>query len=421
MRALGALSLAVTLVGLAQAQEITPPPPAPQGQSGAMLLPALIEHSLHYATLEDGRISGEGADFLRQLGQNAHFILLGEDHGNAGIANFATAYWRELNAVGYQHVAVEIDPYLAANAERELRAGGVPQWTRYLASHGGSAGAPFFGWTAEAELLNTVVQTSAARRSPAIWGLDQVFNGSAPARLRDIADGARNREARLIAAELAASGEGDWTNDWFATVTLERLQRLRSHLNSARDRSWAEMADALIVSRRIYAPFMARSGEAYLANHERETLMKRNFLRYYEAALRAERAPPRVMLKFGAYHMTRGATPTWVQGLGGFVTEFAVAHDMNATTISLWCGPGGRIHAQPEPVQCDEPVAEHFPFLTPYIDRERVTIIDCRVWRLRPSRWQHLAPEIKSLIGSYDVVVFIPNGQEATFLDGVGP
>ncbi len=125
MRRLCAVVIAALLSTLASAQEITPPPPAPPGASGAVLLPALIEHSLHYATLENGRLSGEGADFLRALGQNSQFILLGEDHGNSGIANFATAYWRELNAVGYQYAAIEVDPYLAEAVQRELRAGGA--------------------------------------------------------------------------------------------------------------------------------------------------------------------------------------------------------------------------------------------------------------------------------------------------------
>src|SRR5262245_52586031 len=94
--------IALMLVcGAAPAQEITPPPPAAAGASAESLLPALIAHSRRSAAIVDGRLVGEGADFLRELGRNAHFVLIGEDHGYAGIAEFAAAYWRDLNEAGY--------------------------------------------------------------------------------------------------------------------------------------------------------------------------------------------------------------------------------------------------------------------------------------------------------------------------------
>ncbi len=176
------------------------------------------------------------------------------------------------------------------------------------------------------------------------------------------------------------------------------------------------MADALIQSRRIYAPFVGGGGEVYLANLERETLMKRTFQQRFEAAARADGALPRVMLKLGGYHITRGASPTWVQGLGGFVSEYAVAHGVTATTISMWCGPGGAVYSTPEPVQCDESVAAYWPFLAGYVDRERVTIVDFRIWRLRPGRWEHLSADAQAMIGSYDVLVIVPNGPASPFL-----
>lgn len=322
-----ALAAGLAALGVAQAQELTPPPAVElaEGQTAADLLPALIEHSRHTATLRDGVLSGEGGEFLRALGADSHYVLIGEDHGNAGVAAFANAYWRDLNALGYQYAALEVDPYVAAALERELRAGGLRAWAAFLAEHGGVVGAPFVNWTEEAALAESIVRTSRAQERPAVWGLDQTFIGAAAWQLRDIADGAHSAAARGLAARLAASAaEGGLSG--FAKLDAAALVDLRDALSHRRDARWAALAEAMIVSHRIYQPFTGGGGEPYLANRERETLMKRLFLEQFEAALEADNAPPRVMLKFGGYHTYRGATPTWVQGLGGFVTEFATAH-----------------------------------------------------------------------------------------------
>lgn len=411
---------ALGLVSAAWAQEITPPPPAPSGAAPESLLPALIQHSRHSATMIDGRLAGEGADFLRELGRNAHFVLIGEDHGYAGIAEFAAAYWRDLNTVGYQYAALEIDPYVAADLERTLRAGGVAEWARYLAGRGGAMGAPFMAWAPEAALAEGIVRSSRTRREPAIWGLDQVFIGAAPWLLRDIADSARSREARTLAAALADEGAASDDRAWFGKIDGARLQALRAALAGRADARWAERVDAMIVSHRIYQPFTSGHGEAYLANDERETQMKRLFQAHYEAAMRADREAPRVMLKFGSYHMMRGATPTHVQGLGGFVTEFAVARGQRAVSILAMCGPGGAVAQHEEaPLACDGLFTGPFSFLAAHVSRDEIAIFDLRVWRLRPGRWAHLPAEMRQLIDSYDVAVVIPGRPAAAALAGL--
>lgn len=415
-----ALMALIVLSGAAHAQEITAPPPAPAGATSESLLPALIEHSRHNAAIADGRLVGEGAAFLREMGRNAHFVLIGEDHGYAGIAEFAAAYWRDLNAFGYRYAALEIDPYVAADIERELRAGGSEAWARYLVGRGGAAGAPFVSWASEANLAAEVVNSSRVRRGPTIWGLDQVFIGSAPWLLRDVSVGARNRQARALAAALAEEGASSEDPSWFGRIDGSRLIDLRAALSGGADARWAERVDALMVSHRIYQPFTAGRGEAYLANEERETLMKSLFLERHEAALRADRAPPRVMLKFGSYHMMRGATPTHVQGLGGFVTEFAVARGQRAVSILALCGPGGAIaRHEAAPLPCDQLYAGPLSFLADHVSREEIAVFDLRVWRLRPERWEHLPGAIKRLIDSYDVAVVVPGRSAAEPLSGV--
>jgi hypothetical protein len=89
-----------------------PPPPAPEGVSGEELLPGLVKHSAKTARIENGRLAGE-------------------DHGSAGIAQFVEALWRDLNELGFDHLAVETDPFVAAKMERTLREGGLSAWAAF--------------------------------------------------------------------------------------------------------------------------------------------------------------------------------------------------------------------------------------------------------------------------------------------------
>jgi hypothetical protein len=418
---LAAALAAIATHASAQSTEITPPPRAElaDGVPASTLLPALAQHSRHVARLENGRLTGEGADFLRALGAQSQFVLIGEDHGNEGIADFAAAYWRDLNDAGYDYFAIETDPWIAEALERELRAGGVAAWTHYAEANGGAIAAPFYTWTPEVRLAEAVIETSGARRHAALWGLDQVFVTSSGIALRQVAASARSRAARALASSLADQAEAD-RMAWLTHGETQPLLDLRRALNGRQDRDEAAAVDAIIQSQRIYRPFSVGGGEALLANIERENLMRQLFLENYRAAERADGAPPRVMLKFGSYHMYRGATPTHVQGLGGFVTEFAHTTGGNALSIATVCGPGGFVGTLDRPrIACDEGFAENFGFIAGQVEPDHITIFDLRIWKLRPGRWDHLPAEMRQFIDTYDVLVVVPGGAGSTFLPGL--
>lgn len=404
----------------AQAPAPTPPPAGAQGVDPSTLLPALVEHTRHVGAIENGRLTGEAAELLRALGADAQFVLIGEDHGNAGIAQFVEAYWRDLHASGYRYAAIETDPWIATALERELRAGGVEGWRNYLTTRGSATAAPFFTWAPEAALANTIIQSTPAGGQPNLWGLDQAFIGAGYWFLNDIVQGARDPQARALATQLASEAQGRM--DFLARVETERLVALRAALNGRRDRAYAALVDAMILSQEIYRPFTGGGGESYFANTARENLMKRLFLEHYRAAERADRAPPRAMFKFGSNHMYRGATPTHVQGLGGFVSEFAVQNGTHALSVYVGCGPGGAVGTFDNPnIACDEYFNENWGFLASYVDPSQLTVFDLRAWKLRPRRWQHLSSEMRQLIDTYDVVVFPPAAPASQFLDALAP
>jgi hypothetical protein len=177
------------------------------------------------------------------------------------------------------------------------------------------------------------------------------------------------------------------------------------------------------VSQRIYRPFSGQPGERWLANTERENLMRQLFLARYRAAERADHTPPRVMLKFGANHMFRGPTLTQVLGLGGFVSEFAhTTGGGGAISLYATCGPGSSAAGFAGPASaCDEGFAETWSFLGESVDRNALTIYDLRVWRMRPRTWAHLPENARRFIENYDALVVVAGEPGSDRLPGIAP
>jgi len=398
------------------------PPLAAQDATRDDLLRALVEHSRFLVATDQGGLTGPGAERLQRLASGSQFVLMGESHGNEGVADFATALWRLLHPLGFGQAAIETDPWVAERLSRRLREGGLEAWAEYSAERGGAPVAPFFTWTAEARFAQAVVDSTRDSAQPALWGLDQVFMGSAAWLLQEVAQAAYAAQAREIAAELAKSAsEGGLSG--LMLIAPARLEELRAALSAPEDEGWRDFADALLLSQQIYRPFTGGPGEVTLANDQRERLMRRQFVDYYERVERVAGKPPRVLLKFGANHLYRGASPVQVQALGGFVSEFAAARGGESLALLVLCGPGGRSgDLSGRSSDCGEELARgDWSFLLPYLDADSPTLFDLRTWRLRPGRIGHLPVEVQRAVGSFDLLVFVPGGAAAAFLPGISP
>lgn len=411
VRSLAAFVTAVALLSATAADLPAPPSPpaAAAGTPPAALFEALVAHSRLPLPLEAGRVHGPGAERWRQLAAAAQHVVLGEQHGNAGIAQLAQALWADLATQGYTHAALETDPWVASALETALRQGGLPAWRAFLAPRGGAQAVPFVGWQEEAALAEAVLRTGS------LWGLDQVFIGSAPWLLRDLLAQPRAGLGPVGRATLARwVREAEADPQWLGRVPLPALQ---AEAARSAPRSPARvLLSALAESRAIYGPFTGTEGEPWTANQLREQAMKQRFVALLRQAEAQRQRAPKVMLKVGAYHGFRGASPTGVQSLGGFVTEMAAAREQAVLTVLLLCGPGsqGAVHGgSPQP--CDGWLQEgDWRFLAPWVDAQQPTLFDLRTWRLRPKRWAHLPAEVQRVIGSYDLLVFVPNTPAAT-------
>lgn len=416
------LLLAASIAGADPLPPTAIPPAASAEASSAKLLDQLALHSRSSARIEGGRLTGPGAELLRALGRASHFVVIGEVHGNRGIAEFAEAYWRDLNASGFDYAVIETDPWVTAALERELRAGGFEAWTQFMSASGGTIAAPFFSWAPEARWAETMIHTSRARRAPVLWGVDQVFIGSAHWLITDFVARTRNAKAKAEAEALLASTEAGPM--FMAQIDGKSIERVLAALGQHRDAADRELFEAMIQSKRIYAPFTGGGGEIYLANTERENLMRRLFLAHHTRGEKADGRAPRVLFKLGASHAQRGASPlTEVQGLGGFVSEFAAARGENALTLLVLCGPGAHTaNLMGAPQLCtDSEYSKGWAPLWPHLVPEALTVFDLRSWRMRSRRWAHLDAPVQRMIASFDLLVVVAATEGSALLPLLSP
>lgn len=355
-------------------------------------------------------LKGPGAAFLLKQAGSSDFVLVGEEHGVASIADIVRLLMVDMAPLGYQTLAIETDPYIAAKLEGLLRKGGVKAVSAFLAGEEARFSIPFYSWSAEAQLADSVVARAPAGK-PALWGLDQVFIGATGLLLRDIARETLNEDARAAAEALANRARGNL--QFLGEIDPQELESLRLKLAQGGEERLAKLVADMILSGRIYAPFVGKEGlSVYQANLQREQLMKRTFLEQYERHGR-----PKVAFKFGANHLVRGLSPTHVPSLSSFVHEHAVAQGKQAFSVLMLCGPGTLAGGfQGDTSACEIDLAKELPEIIPHLDAKNPTVFDLSTWKDRPKRWEHLNETLRSLIWGYDAIMVVPNGKPAQML-----
>jgi hypothetical protein len=374
----------------------------------ALAFPATIAASRMVLTTEGDNVGGAAAKFLADAASRAQFFLVGEEHGVATIADTVRALLPVLRSAGYDYFAVETDPYAARLVEDRLRAGGVPALASFLHEEGNATAIPFFNWVPEAALADAFLAGSAADPRGNLWGLDQAFIGAYGLMLERIASDASDPATRELAARMATQAKGNL--EYLGQSDATQFERLRQGLDASGDAALLDLVDGMILSRRIYAPFIGQPGlSAYAANRTREDLMKSNFLARY-----ADAGRPKVLFKFGSNHMVRGLSPTHVPSLGSFVADLALAEGKHAFNLLVLCGPGTQAGDFMGSIgDCELDLAKLMPEAAAALDATRPTLFDLAPWKDQPRQWKHLAAELRELLWAYDALLVVPNGRPA--------
>jgi hypothetical protein len=381
-------------------------------------------HNRYQLGFQEARLSGTGLPVLKNALADAQFVLIGEDHGISQIPEFAGAVCDLVGPQGFHTMAIETGPLAASELQQWItRDSGSADLVNFEKKFPESIA--FYNFQEEYALLSHCARSANGDKFQ-LWGLDQELMGSSGLILTRIlethpgkqaADATQSLLEKNDEAHAAAVKSGSPGDIFMMTVSNAELNNLRDLLRKEGNPTSVALTDALIKSRDIYEKNM--NGSGYDSNRERALLMKSNFVNDYKQATRAEGAPPKVLLKTGAWHMYKGINPLRNNDMGNFVTELADGQGTTSLHIMILGVKGSQLRFDGigRPYQAgDFNLAEDkdsdFLFLKPMFDNLETsgwTMFDLRGLRKGFRSLEPVDKEMERLIFGYDLLVLIPN------------
>ena len=333
--------IAAILSGLAQS---THAQDHPQDHATDPLFDTITNSAREHQTQLDFdgiHFSGPAWDRLIEEGRNAHFFLIGEEHGIAENPKLAAALFLELQHAGYERLGIEISPTMAIELDDAIREGGMDALQAFYAQPGGEPA--FFGMKEEAEMLVAIRQSS-AHSDPIFWGFDYEVLSD-----RQLIEALRAMDmpvaARSALAELKDASDSSWarhseTGDprfIFSFGGDAGLVRAVREAWPERDEHASRILHTLEETLAINALFL--EGQNWASNSRRATLIRKNFLDYWHVQM-SRGSMPKIMVKMGASHLVRGRSNSEAFDLGMLLPALA---EINGTqTFSVLVLPGAQ-------------------------------------------------------------------------------
>jgi hypothetical protein len=256
-----------------------------------------------------------------------------------------------------------------------------------------------------------------------LWGLNQEMFGAASLILsRVLASGvgsqARPAIEQLLQKSDAASRKAQQSGNIFDLFMMaaddKELADAATLLQKDGSPEARSLFASLVESHQINQTPPAEYGNA----RRRERLMKTLFAGNYAQVARAATAPPKVLLKFGAFHGYRGLNPFHGSGIGNYVAEFAEGQDARSLHILFLPATGSQpIYPQagqpPQLRPFDLASDPAFRSLRPALSNLLAT--DWTMFDLRPLRGSNGIPgDVATLVFGYDLLVIVPEGKPSS-------
>ncbi|MDX1627208.1 MAG: hypothetical protein R3345_00840 [Fulvivirga sp.] len=371
----------------------------------------LNKMALHFTLKPGHQLDDEVAHFFIEEAQKAQFIGLAELHRSEQLSFFTIALLDLLDKVGYDHLAMEIGPY-AAKYLRQL-SHNPKNIQENIARINKIYGNRLFGSMVPIIFVDreedALFLKKAAEEGYQLWGLDQEFAYSFEMHLDSIyayhnhPDEALEDEYRDLKKMIhKKSKKSAFRRKYSHYCKLYEHERLKQFFENISDIPHAKKhINHFYASLDIYC----KNVRGENSNQQRADYMKSNFSDYYQ---NAREDTPKVLVKLGSVHLTRGESPFGVDDMGQYLRKKAEANNTGFLTIRhLRRYKNGRDYVGKKGWK------EVSNFMKAG-EKKRWTLID-----LRPIRAKLKAGELqvtkreKYEIYSYDLLLIPPNDHKA--------
>jgi hypothetical protein len=385
--------------------------------------PAFAAPQTFALDIQDGRLTGPGAEILHADLPKAQFILYGEDHGFADSPVVLRALARDARPFGFNHLVVEVGPISTAMAGDALAAKGLDGEAALLRS--APMGFPFLSLKDDALLASDFLGHD-SKGIPYLWGVDQEFILSPQILLPRLIALAPNQATHdkleeMLKDEKAAVvsfDQGKFILSRFTNTDFDTLARAFAGRPEA-----LRIVEAMRESAAIYQLWMG--GHNYENNERRAELIARNFLARYRAAADGT---PKVIFKMGAEHTAIGTTTINTVDLGTLASSIARANGMKALRILFLPAGGQNLVMAPKAGQMTQVMPYDASEAKEFFDAIGVTAASLpqKGWTLIPLEpvrraldnkgIDALKPDARFLLLGFDYVITTPEARAAALV-----
>lgn len=386
------------------------------GQSGKpeASKPAWLDESLrrniYPFEIKDGKLFGQGENFLADSMKEVQFVAYGEEHNRRAVHQFGSALFRFLHEnFGFNYLALEEDPYWGKVLSQAARKGGSEEIVKLALRYPNA-----FHLLSEEEMqmIGDAGKLSKAKEN-SIWGLNQVFGAAhIYARLVEIAPNntARQTAQRLLDESLEFEKERFQKNIHYLVqvAKVEDFESLRKSFQPLPKSEAAWLIDQIQLSHQIFSPYGTKPSPSpavfYEAGKKRETNMKHLFADRYREAKASGETLPKVLAIFGQLHLYRGLSDRTEQySFGNFLSETAIINRQNS--FHIYCGVDSAYSRKGFFAELIRVASELSG------DSSAGAIIDLRPLFDLARRDKNLDPQLRRLIMSFDAFLFLKDAE----------
>ncbi|MDY8136165.1 hypothetical protein [Aquimarina sp. 2201CG5-10] len=367
---------------------------------------SLSDYSFEVTALTDEKF----ISFNQKQLDNSQFIMIGEQHGIKEVGELTNAIYDISQPFGYKTLCIETDAIAAEKIEK-MAASGNPIEQAKSIHKDFPFSIPFYNNEDDYTLFTNVTS-----KKGAIWGIDQTFMVQFRLNFDYIINTTSNTLLKNKLIVLKQEADLSYTQaiekkDFTAPYIFKYNESLhRELLTLTTDPKELEILNQLWKTKEIYT--YNHTKEYYKNNNTRGQLMKRNFMRYYNEANKAE-AIPKVIFKLGANHAAKGLTRTNIYDISNMVSEIAATNNKNSVHY-LVMGITGKAATGnpfiPHPVipfdntkKFPDEIKEVLPTIT-----QKYYVLDLVSLR-KHGYGKKFSQDFKNVIFGYDVLVLVSN------------
>ncbi len=350
--------------------------------------------------------------FITKVIPNNQFILIGEQHGIKEVGAFTNTIFNLVYEEGFHTVCIETDA-LAAEKIQEIAGSKTPISSAKELYKEFPLSIPFYNNTSDYDLFTNVVS-----KGGHLWGIDQTFMAQFRLNFDLISKQTPNPDLKKMTSNLKTRAnqafEKAFESKSFGEMFIYKYSdQLHDSLMATQPNQMeATILNQLRKTKEIYGYFASK--QYYQNNNVRGQLMKSNFNAYYKEAQKTA-AAPKVILKLGATHATRGLSMTKIYDVSNYLSELAIYNDMRSLHFMVAGIHGTVLEGNPF---VDNPVREfdntkqlpkELQELSARFDKKYAIV------HLEPLR-KHaygkiFSEELKQFIFNYDVLVLVKNAE----------